>query len=129
MWLGKGSLCTGMILFGLEILLRACGHPLADDLVDRFSVPFLMYGVWSVVPSTAWRSRLLSCTFPIYLLHAFVAVAFMAGLKVSGLNRIASPSLTLFLVKGMAMLGGAMILSMCFRRLFPKISAIAFGGR
>ena len=67
-------------LVGMLIKVYGSGY---GELVARgiklISTPLLLLGVWSVIPCDEWPNRMLSMTFPLYILHMFA---------IKGCNRV-----------------------------------------
>lgn len=94
-------------------------------MVRYLSVPFVMLGCWSLITDKSWSARILSLSFPIYLLHMFfVDVCNCIGLKGDGRLTI-----YLLLIKYVICVFGAAFVAMSLRRFTPRFATLMFGGR
>ena len=90
-------------------------------LVDRMaSLPFLIVGVWGLTPGKRLPKVLTENAFPIYLMHMFVLLLF-------GTKMWTSPALAILV--GCAGIVVTLGLAVITRKLSPRFSRIAFGGR
>ena len=93
-------------------------------------LPLAMAGLWySLDGIRTWPKMLTSCSFPIYVLHAFMGVVSSAGLAVFGLKGWAEGSALAWAMKWGVMAGGSILTAMLLRRFFPRFSVMVFGGR
>jgi len=126
--IGVACLLLGLVLLALR------GYPysgVSARAMTWFTIPILMIGVWSIVPSAEMPVLLVGLSFPIYVLHMF-------AYKILGdvARRI---SITVILPDTMDLYGYVFVC--CFAIVFsiaaafviksvlPKLAAIAFGGR
>lgn len=107
------GLTYGVLLFsvGLAVYVMGCVEA---------AIPFMIVGLWGLVPARSFPQVLTKNTFPIYLIHMFVLLLF-------GSSKIANPAVAIGV-------GGAAILisivaAVVLRKLFPKMAAFLFGGR
>ncbi|MBQ6142503.1 MAG: hypothetical protein IJI54_14605 [Kiritimatiellae bacterium] len=90
--------------------------------VEPIFILFALYGVFFFVPASKWADVFTRNAFPIYLLHSFFV--FIIGLVLT--NQDSWMILTArVLVAFVLSLYGAIAM----KRLFPKLSAMLFGGR
>lgn len=83
-----------------------------------------MFGVWLIIPDTLWNRMLVSCAFPVFLVHGFV-VLFLP------IVYDAWPELRNtfwgFLFMSIVVFGVSLFLAMGLRRCLPRASALVFG--
>ena len=101
------------------------------DLTSRWpvnsivlSTPFVLLGLWICTPSTAWPSALVSCAFPIYLLHSFFNYAIAWMITRRGYSIPPFPGLSTVLVSA-----SSILTALAIRRFTPRFGKIIFGGR
>lgn len=99
---------------------------LAWDLCKVFMIPALLYATWHYMPSRKLPDFLASCPFPIYLMHGIVL-----SLLCFAWNRVGLDSLETVRALAMYVFGilVPMLVYAFLKRRFPRLSAIAFGGR
>lgn len=126
----KIALCLGVvgILLGIvRMSLKANGCCDCGYLVP-FTIPFVMLGLWTVMPTKRWSMWLVASSFAIYVSHTLVLS--VLGLVVKNLP------FALDKENGMAMfielvvtVGISMMLACALRRFLPRLAQIAYGGR
>ena len=105
---------------GFEMIVRALHLPILLT-----SIFFL----FEAVPSMSWSKWLVSCAFPIYLIHGAVLVLFAALIRFLGLREYLSRcSLVFYLAYWGAVLGVSIVAALLFRKA-KWLAALAFGGR
>lgn len=119
----------GRIAFALGVILGVCGLVLGyyglEDWPCRefFMTGFLLWGVWTSMPSWKLPKWATGLSFPIYLLHLFFILALALIL----------PHTSRSIVRMTGEYGIVLALSVCttilFKRYFPRFSAVVFGGR
>lgn len=115
------ALLVAVLLLALHSLDMASCWPVNSIVL---STPFVLLGLWICTPSTAWPSALVSCAFPIYLLHSFFnyAIAWMTTRLGNSIPTF--PGLSTVLVSACSILT-----ALAIRRFTPRFGKIIFGGR
>ena len=84
------------------------------------SIPLLIAGLWGLMPTRRFSKIFVANTFPIYLLHMFVLLAFGSG-------RIVSPSLAILV--GVVAVALSIMATEMIRKMVPRMATVVFGGR
>ncbi len=88
------------------------------------STPFVLLGLWTCTPSTAWPFALVSCAFPIYLLHTFFNyIVAWTSVRLGGFISMV-PGFPFVLVAACSICAALSI-----RRFAPRLGKVLFGGR
>lgn len=87
-------------------------------LIARVAMPFVLFAVWSLIPSDTWPRWIVSCPFGIYLVHGFLAIAL--GLSL--------PSIPYPVACVVIVLLSLVIVNL-LKIYMPRTSALLFGGR
>ncbi len=116
---------------GIGLLMLALGYGclVAGGYWLIIGLPLAMAGLWYSLSWNAWPKMLTSCSFPIYVLHAFMAVGVSAVFAALGLKAWAENSVLAWGVKWSIMAGGSSVATILAWRFLPKLSAVMFGGR
>ena len=130
---GKALLATGILL---SCIPSVCCFVLGRDmemLAYAFRIaatPFLMYGLWSVMPGRNVFGPLAGCAFPIYILHKF-ALLFIAGVTgaLGMRDYMAYESVSLYFGRMILGVGLICLLVKVIEKTCPRVAAFLFGGR
>ena len=110
-------------------ILDQNGYGAAMNIVEAISVPFLMIGVFSIVPERRLSSRLVDNSFPIFLAHnAFLSLAAML-LMVFKISGNAEWAVIVMLFKLCIAVSLSVLLAEWLKRSFPRFANIVYGGR
>ena len=111
------------------VLLTALSLGLVPDLVRPvslvvFSTPFVLYSLWTLTPESAWPAALVSCAFPVYLLHTFFnyTVAWFTTHFFGIVSKV--PGLSFALVSMCSI-----FVALAIHHFVPKTGKVLFGGR
>lgn len=89
------------------------------------AIPLMLYGVWGLMPTCALPQWFVGCAFPVYLLHKFFfPIADRLWNGVTGATTIIGYLATIVFV-----FGASVVAANLLRRLMPRVSGVAFGGR
>lgn len=125
-WQKYSALSIGAMLMGTSVAAEY--HGLQWGLWFHFiAIPFLIYGVYGIMPSKRWPDWLVSLSFPIFILHAFVLKALAYAENLCGLFQKAS--MASWLGKFIIAAGLSAITAFVLRKLAPRCSHVVFGGR
>ena len=122
-WTAVFSGLAGLALLSAGIAAAWKGWPWAYEW-KALSVPFLLHGAWSVVPSSKWPDWLTSCAFPIFLMHPLVVRFLEPFLLAVGMGRFPAA-----LAEWMAGVACPCALAWFIRRHAPRLAFVLFGGR
>lgn len=119
-----GCSMVGLLLVVLKMFAAYFAIDTHINLIT-IAIPFLMYSLWFLIPSSKWASAITACSFPIYLIHRPVLKYISLPIKYSILHDSQIGSAIMFI--------GALILSICtiliLRKRFPRINSFLFAGR
>lgn len=122
-----GWLMMGGELGLMRMFLKING--LCDyGLLIPMTIPLVLIGVWGVVPNCKWDNRLVGASFAVYVLHVIIIYI----LKILNPFRLIPASDELgvnILVEWGLVVTLSLLITLFLRRMMPKISIIAFGGR
>ena len=115
-----------LLLVGFAfVILQAIGKSNRWGFYEYFgwlAIPILLLGVWLLIPDREWPKGLTSCAFSIFILHRFF---FQVGaLIVGGCNTLLSYAFVAFF-----MFVVSLVVATLLKRIMPRLSRIAFGGR
>lgn len=96
--------------------------------LKMFAILPVLIAVWIVVPTHAWNTNLVTCAFPIYLLHLFMLDIIVALSKKSTLIA-SSPSLVVYIIWGITAIVACILFTRFIRLVFPRTAALFFGNR
>lgn len=119
------SRVIGVVVLMVGWLMLAC----KKDILCSIGVPISILGLWYSMSGRPWPKSLTSCSFPIYVLHAFWGVIAAVLISAAGLKSWAAESAIAWGIKWLLMAGGSIITTMMARRFLPRMSAVVFGGR
>lgn len=148
-WLAKGWI-RAAVYFGLGVWIRFNGgedmrvsRPLAaaalvvgwallacgNVVVSSLAIPVAMWGLWYSLSGAAWPRWLTSCSFPIYVLHAFWGTITAGLISAAGLKTWTTDSAFAWLIKWGIMVAGPLVTVWMMRRFMPRVGGVVFGGR
>lgn len=118
----RTAVAAGLLLLLLRAVLEHAGIP-GGWYLGFFSLPFLLYGAWRLVPAGRWPDWLAANAFPVFLIHKF----FLGFAERAGL----APPRTLpaYLALACGAFALSLLVANALRRLAPKCAAFLFGGR
>ena len=114
----------GLVLSGLRAAFVLQGRSLPVAACGFASMCCYLYSVWGIMPDAAWPKWLVTCSFPIYLMHKFVL--YVSNLVVANLG---GDSLFSYGLESLFGCGMPIVAALFLRKYFPRIASIAFGGR
>lgn len=122
-----GLLLSGVAFFstGVGEILEASWYPYPRWLVN----PIALYSCWSLIPGVPWPRRVTSMSFPIYCIHQIVLWSVYVLTLFLGIDGVVGRSFAGFLFVTFLGVSISMGVTLAFRRLAPRLSAICFGGR
>lgn len=115
------SLCIGCILIAFKVVLAFKCIPYCWYLVP-FSIPFLLYGAYGIMPTNLFPRYLVRNAFAVFLVHRFVLLIFV---------RVVNPSYSIITYFLCAILTFAICIAMSeiMRKIMPKATMVLLGGR
>lgn len=115
----------GVILLSIGVILLCLrGMPytgIYSRVVSWMMTPFLMFGVFTLMPTMELPNLLKSMSFPIYVLHMFVIVTI--GIVYKYTNSAG------YVLRGVLTVVLCCVTAFFLRKAVPRISALIFGGR
>ena len=122
---GVVSLLAGLGLVVLHSTFLCISSPLSD-YVKWLSTPLFVLGFFAVMPETKWPVWLVSCAFPIYVMHRIFLWPFY------GLARAmhwGGASIGWWFVQLSVGVVSPIAFAAAMRKLMPKFANVIFGGR
>lgn len=116
------ALLIGLSLLVVKIVLAYEGISLKPSLL-AFAIPSFIYATWHFMPTTALPKFLKGVSFPIYLIHWLLFCYWGVVVRNAELNDLGK------LVAWPLFFVGSIILAKVLSRIFPRFSAVLFGGR
>lgn len=92
--------------------------------VLQVGIPFMMVACWYLISERAWNGVLVSCAFPIYVMHIIVQPHVYSIIKYFHL-----PYLLGFVSQWTLCVGIPVVITLLCRRFAPKGAVLLFGGR
>lgn len=86
------------------------------------SIPFLLLGLWMVIPSNRWPTWLTGSAFAVYILHRFF---FQIAKTIVGGN----DTVLRYAFIAVFMFSVALAVSVVLHKFLPRVSKVLFGGR
>ena len=125
------SLLFGIVVLGYSICSFEVGTR-TFEVVRLIFVPLFLFALWNLLPLVKLPQWLTSTAFPIFLLHTLVW-RFLGAVSCATKTHIFAfldpDGLCQWAIKWMVGFCGSLMLAVCMRKMFPKVAAIAFGGR
>lgn len=126
----RTALCVsgiGLLLGFGRMFLKAHGHCDCGYLVP-FTIPFVMLGLWTVMPTRNWWNWVVRNSFAIYVSHMIVLS--VLGLLVKNLPITIDKEMGLLMFIELAVtVGITLIIACALKKYFPRLAQIAYGGR
>lgn len=129
-WFDYSILVLGFVLFAVRIVCVAHQCLYVAYWASWFGVVSLMYGLWCIMPTRKLPEWIVSCSFPVYLVHPFIVMLMAGAVKMLGFRDLVLTSFVFFLVRWMAVFVMCVILVNVLRKISPPpVYAVLFGGR
>lgn len=110
------------------IMATINGWPWSDYLL-QMTIPLMLIGVWSFMPSCPWKKWLTGSSFAIYLTHVFVLNAIEAVCRKIGARDVLNSGIIVWLIELLFVVGCSLGMTKIIRRLSAPLARIVFGGR
>lgn len=119
--------CLSVLLVSVGLFLSLYVLGIARNQGDyaAFFIPFLMFGLWGIVPGAKQSSFISGMSFPIFLLHCFILEIFAYS---SRFMTFLYPSLK-YLIVFICSIVIPIIISHLIKRTKPKVYQLIMGGR
>ena len=116
------------MVFGIGLMLSFCRAVAIRHGQEWFAVycgfaslPFLIYGLWKLMPEKPWPQAVVTASFPIFLIHKF---------PLPVVQRLIDKNTPLGYVLMFACLYlASLLMAIAIRRFLPQVAAVMFGGR
>lgn len=127
-----GAICFlfGAVLLFLPRLVDLDG--LIGGYVQWIATPLLLFGTWVFMPSAQWPLWLVSCAFPIYVMHRivlFVYYSLARNVPFMQCSLLQEPSIISWSVIAVVVFVAPIITATLLRKLTPRLASTIFGGR
>ena len=100
-----------------------------DPVVTYAAIPLAVAGLWYTMRGVSLPGWLTAFAFPLYVMHAFFGVACNAAKVALPQDWLATHKNIIWMATFAVMLFGSIAAAHLLRRLSPRFSAVAFGGR
>lgn len=88
------------------------------------AIPFMMIGMWGLIPNKQWPKWLISASFPIFLIHKFLFPH-----RFTNLGLILECGIFGCITVALLVFGLSLCATILFRKVMPKVARVCFGGR
>ena len=123
------SMLSGWLILIGENFMRLNGIGPFTGAVEALSVPFLLVGIFAIVPTVKLPKVLTQSAFPIFLSHnIFLSTAAM-GFAAIGMHGNSRYDLLMMVARSTFAICMCVTFSVALRKLCPKAASLAFGGR
>ena len=123
--LGRGSgffsLLVGVILIVIRAIFAYMNIPYSYYL-GFLSIPFMLYGLWSIVSCKELPKWLVSCSFGVYLIHKFVLLVLKSFINVNS-------SVIAYVGCAIIAFSASIAIVIELRMCMPCVAKVLFGGR
>lgn len=128
---GSGVLLavSGLVLFATRAVLAHTGGHFTGECVAWLAIGATSFGLFALMPARRVFPTLTAQSFPIYLLHQFVLLPMAGLIGYLGLRDVVAGSIALYFIRGVLVIGISVGISLALRKILPRFSALAFGGR
>ena len=124
------------VIIALVLLALRMGRSYTTGSLEvylkTFSIPFMLYAVWGLIPAKPWAKGLTSLAFACYLIHVFVTRVLHIGISAIvedlGFFPNAPKSLEAW-ISIVLTVPVTLILGYALHRWFPRVAGVLFGGR
>ena len=113
----------GLSLLGIKLVF-SFRNWIGTTMLEKFSIPFLLYCTWHFMSTAKWPLWATSCSFPIFLMHPI----FLCYLEVIS-RHLPLNKLTQDLIGFCMAIFGTIIVTLLLRKFMPKTASLLFGGR
>lgn len=120
------SLAIGLAFVALRAIMLSKEIPGAY-FAGFLSVPFVLYGIWSLIPTTPWPGWLTAYSFSVYLIHKFVMYV---NVRNQGICQPrGGAGICQYFGVAIASFSISLAIAVAIHRVFSKLSRFMFGGR
>ena len=121
----------GLVFYSLGIWVRFNSDCFATCWNKFLSTWGNFIGVkkWMLFLFRPWPKWLIGSAFPMFLIHPFVLTILIAFFKLIGVKELMENSWWSWWLQMVVTLAACIVFTVLFRRVFPRCSALCFGGR
>lgn len=132
-WIGRMgwiiSFVVGLVLLVIDDIILVSGNVIWVGIFEALLVPFLIVGVFGLVPKWRFAGWMTGSSFPIFLMHnIFLSIASLMFAAL-GMYGKAQYDLIMMFSRAALAIAFSMVCSVLIHRYFPRVSAFIFGGR
>ena len=126
---GGVAIVVGALLLWVRVMFVLTGHRHPAGLAGFAAIPFAMYGVFAMCPRKTVWPRIATLSFPVFLLHRFFVWWFSGS--TSGCPQVDSLSSSVwwYVVRVILAASCSVVVALAAKKIFPRFSAVCFGGR
>ena len=129
----NGRFAYAMLLIGFALVLCSVSLNYLYEFGEgsnylnlrHFPLPFLMAGMYGIMPDNRFPRVLASASFPVYLMHGIWAMPITCALNQLGII----PNVMQYLIKWVGAFGLSVLSAWRLRRYAPRLASVLFGGR
>lgn len=129
----KITLPIGILLFFIPSAYAFAKGCVCDEIAYGFrlvATPFIMCGLWSVMPKKNVLGPLVGCAFPIYILHKFVLLLIAGFAGMTGMREyLVRESVELYFGRMILVVMLICLFVRILEKIWPQGASILFGGR
>lgn len=126
---GLGFIAIGFFLLMVKNILDL--HQLGSymNLGEALSVPFLMFGLLSLLSDKKFPQPLIGNSFAIFLMHNIFLSLVAMVLMVAKLHDNPGLQVPIMIVRLVMAVTISVIVAQCLRKFFPNVAMVLLGGR
>jgi len=125
------SVILSVVLLAVR-MMQAYTGAFRDVPLGTFSIPFMLYAVWRIIPEKRWAKGFTALVFPCFVMHIIVVRVLCFGssafAKIGGLSQEVQNVLNLWISLVFAV-PVTLLLGYALHRCFPRVAGVLFGGR
>lgn len=123
------AMFSGIIIILLRTFFLFRDITILPMCLTWFIVPFILYGIWMIMPDYSIFGQLGKYSFPLYLLHGFVSLPLAAIIRIIFNNGEQNNSIVLYFIRWGIVIIFTLLFVKFFKMHFPRFYCIVFGGR
>ena len=125
------SVVFTVVLLAVRLVQEYTGA-FRDAPLGTFSIPFMLYAVWRIIPEKRWAKGFTALAFPCFVMHIIVLRVFyfviFEFVKIGGHSQEVQKVLELW-IPLLFTVPVTLLLGYALHRCFPRVAGVLFGGR
>ncbi len=123
------SLVIGVVLLVIDDRILLSGTVRWMGIFESLLVPFLLVGVFGLMPKRRFAEWITGSSFPIFLMHNIFLSTVSLMFSALGMYGKAQYDLIMMFSRAVLAIAFSMVCSLLIHRYLPRVSAVIFGGR